>query len=218
MEDKGSEMKSLVAYQRIRDMIITREKLPGTRLVLSELEAETGIGRGSIREALMRLDRSGLVKNIPYKGAVVAESPKLKEVELIYDMRVNLEVPLALEAMHNLDEAGFTALEKISNQMEQVALDDGYFTLDRQFHALIYEYSHLPHLCLVVSKLMESVEIFLTCCKYDSADHARLNEEHGVILRALKENDEKRLSATLKSNIKNGLKIIKKIYNRYFFF
>ena len=218
MEDKGSEMKSLVAYQRIRDMIITREKLPGTRLVLSELEAETGIGRGSIREALMRLDRSGLVKNIPYKGAVVAESPKLKEVELIYDIRVNLEVTLALEAMHNLDEAGFAALEAIGNKMERVALDDGYFTLDRQFHALIYEYSRLPHLCLVVSKLMESVEIFLTCCKYDSADHVRLNEEHGVILRALKENDAKRLSATLKSNIKNGLKIIKKIYNRYFFF
>ena len=60
MADNKSFMKSLQAYEKIRDMILTGVKLPGTRLVLSELEAELGIGRGPIREALMRLDRSGL--------------------------------------------------------------------------------------------------------------------------------------------------------------
>ncbi len=160
--DNTGEMKSLQAYQRIRDMIITREKLPGTRLVLVELEVETGIGRGPIRDALMRLDRSGLVKNIPYKGAVVAETPTLKEVECIYDIRMNLEVILAIEAMQNIDAAGFQKLDKIRLQMEEISLNGGYFSLDRQFHALIYEYSHLPHLCLVVGKLMESIEIFLS--------------------------------------------------------
>jgi DNA-binding GntR family transcriptional regulator len=218
MEEKGSEMKSLVAYQRIRDIIISREKLPGTRLVLSELEGEIGIGRGPIREALMRLDRSGLVKNIPYKGALVAESPKLKEVECIYAIRVNLEFTLSLEAMHNLDESGFQELDAILCRMENASQDEGYFSLDRQFHALLYEYSRLPHLCLVVSKLMESIEIFLSCCKYDSNDHARLNQEHRVILQALKEKDEALLKATLTRNIKNGLKIIKKIYSRFFVF
>ncbi len=218
MDERGSEMKSLVAYQRIRDMIISREKLPGTRLVLSELEAETGIGKGPLREALMRLDRSGLVRNVPYKGAVVAESPRLKEVECIYDIRINLEATLAVEAMQHLDDAGIEKLDEIRCQMEKVSLDDGYFSLDRQFHALIYEYSRLPHLCLVVSKLMESVEIFLHCCRYDDSDHIRLNAEHEIILQALKDKDEHLLKITLRKNIKNGLKIIKKIYSRFFFY
>ncbi|PID74193.1 MAG: GntR family transcriptional regulator, partial [Desulfobacterales bacterium] len=61
-------MKSLRAYEKIRDMILRGRKLPGTRLVIADLEQELGIGKGPIREALMRLDRSGLVKNIPYKG------------------------------------------------------------------------------------------------------------------------------------------------------
>ena len=52
-------MKSLIAYEKIRDMILSGIKRPGTRLILSELEEELGIGRGPIREALMRLDRSG---------------------------------------------------------------------------------------------------------------------------------------------------------------
>ena len=50
VEEKNCEMKSLAAYQRIRDMVITREKLPGTRLVISELEEELGIGKGPIRK------------------------------------------------------------------------------------------------------------------------------------------------------------------------
>ncbi len=40
MADNKSFMKSLQAYEKIRDMILSGVKLPGTRLVLSELEAE----------------------------------------------------------------------------------------------------------------------------------------------------------------------------------
>lgn len=79
MADNKSYMKSLQAYEKIRDMIFSSEKLPGTRLVLSELESELGIGRGAIREALMRLDQSGIVKNkkapllqLIIKGRIVA--------------------------------------------------------------------------------------------------------------------------------------------------
>ena len=45
----------------IRNMILSGEALPGTRLVLTELEEKMGVGRGPIRDALMRLDKSGLV-------------------------------------------------------------------------------------------------------------------------------------------------------------
>ena len=38
-------MKSLKAYEKIRDIILNGLKLQGTRLVLSELEDELGIGR-----------------------------------------------------------------------------------------------------------------------------------------------------------------------------
>ena len=63
-----SKIKSLTAYEMIRDMILSGEALPGTRLVLTELEEKMGVGRGPIRDALMRLDKSGLVQNIPIRG------------------------------------------------------------------------------------------------------------------------------------------------------
>ena len=45
MAEKKSSMKSLKAYEEIRDKILTGEKLPGTRLILSDLESEMGINR-----------------------------------------------------------------------------------------------------------------------------------------------------------------------------
>ncbi len=217
MEEMNCEMKSLAAYQRIRDMIITREKLPGTRLVISELEEELGIGKGPIREALMRLDRSGLVRNIPYKGAVVAEAPRMREIEIIYEMRVKLETTLALEAMQNMDEQGIAKLESMLSEM-QPGLDlQALYHLDRQFHALIYEYSKLTHLCLVVDKLMESVDIFLVNRPRDGNDLARMHEQHAQILEAFKKKDETLLKDIFKQNIKNGLRLIKKVYSRFMF-
>ena len=113
MADNKTFMKSLQAYEKIRDMILTGVKLPGTRLVLSELEAELGIGRGPIREALMRLDRSGLVKNIPYKGAIVATPPTQKEILHIYDLRADLEAKLAVEAIDKLTDSDILKLEEL---------------------------------------------------------------------------------------------------------
>ncbi len=215
MEENNCDMKSMAAYQRIRDMIIAREKLPGTRLVISELEDELGIGKGPIREALMRLDRSGLVRNIPYKGAVVAEAPRMQEVEIIYEMRVKLETTLALEAMQNMDEQGIAKLESILSEMEPGLNHQELCHQDRHFHSQIYEYSRLKHLCLVVDKLMESVDIFLINRPRDSNYLNRMHVQHTQILDALKKKDKTMLKESLKQNIKNGLRLIKKTYSPF---
>ncbi|MDY0223415.1 MAG: GntR family transcriptional regulator, partial [Desulfobacterium sp.] len=140
MISNKSSMKSLRAYGEIRDMILTGVKLPGTRLILAELEAELGIGRGPIREALMRLDRSGLVKNIPYKGAIVATPPTRKEIFHIYDLRVDLEVKLALEAMKNLGKAEFKNLDNLLKIMEN--LPEDHYIYDHEFHNQLYKASN----------------------------------------------------------------------------
>ncbi|WP_291322746.1 GntR family transcriptional regulator [Desulfonatronospira sp.] len=215
MENNKCDLKSLAAYQRIRDMIIAREKLPGTHLVISELEDELGIGKGPIREALMRLDRSGLVRNIPYKGAVVAEAPRMREIEIIYEMRVKLETTLALEAMRNVDEQDIAKLESILSEMDPGLNLHELYHLDRNFHSQIYGYSRLPHLCLVVDKLMESVDIFLINRPRDSNYLNRMHAQHDQILDALRKKDEAMLKENLQQNIKSGLKLIKKVYSPF---
>ncbi|BCS96535.1 GntR family transcriptional regulator [Desulfoluna limicola] len=212
MDNNASSMKSLVAYEKIRDMILTGVKLPGTRLVLSDLETELGIGRGPIREALMRLDRSGLVKNIPYKGAVVASPPSRKEIGIIFDIRVELEAQLAVEAMNNISPDQIAKLEDLHGRMASVDAD--FYALDREFHSIIYEASNLPHLCTIVHKLIESVEAFLNLYRQEITDCHKFSFEHGQILEAIKEKDEERVRTVLKNNIRSGLEVVERSFSR----
>jgi DNA-binding GntR family transcriptional regulator len=209
---RKSLMKSLEAYEMVRDKILTGEKLPGTRLVLSELETELAIGRGPIREALMRLDRSGLIKNIPYRGAIVATPPKRKEIEHIYDIRVDLEIKLALEAMKNLKKTDFSRLNRLNTEMQKCA--DNYYALDREFHDTIYEASNLPHLCDMIQKLILPVEVFLNINRQEVEDCQVFNNEHQLIIDSLKDKDADRLKSSLSTNIKSGLTVIERTLDR----
>lgn len=212
MADNKSSMKSLQAYEKIRDMILSGIKLPGTRLVLSELETELGIGRGPIREALMRLDRSGLVKNIPYKGAIVATPPAQKEILHIYDLRADLEAKLAVEAIDHLSEADFARLEDIHAQME--SLPQNHYQLDREFHHIICAASKLPHLCNIAQALVQSVESVLNIYRREKEHCVRFNKQHRAIIDALKSKDPEKVKTTFEINIKSGLEVIKDTYSK----
>lgn len=193
-------------------MILRGEKLPGTRLVLSELEAELGIGRGPIREALMRLDRSGIVKNIPYKGAIVAKPPTRKEILHIYDLRANLETKLAVEAIDHLTADDIRRLDDLLAQMEGLPRD--HYHLDRQFHQIICDASKLPHLCNVAQALVQSVESVLNIYRREKEHCIQFNQEHREILDALKEKNPERVKRAIEVNIKAGLDIIKETFSK----
>lgn len=212
MADNKSYMKSLQAYEKIRDMILSGQKLPGNRLVLSELESELGIGRGPIREALMRLDRSGIVKNIPFKGAIVAAPPTQKEILHIYDLRAELEVTLALEAIENLTEADFNKLKELQALME--ALPPNHYQLDRQFHHVINSASNLPHLCNIAQAMVQSVESVLNIYRREKEHCIQFNEQHQAIIDALKSKDPERVRMVLEVNIKGGLEVIKDTFSK----
>lgn len=204
-------VKSAQAYQKIRDLILSGSKLPGTHLVLSDLEQELGIGRGPIREALMRLDRSGLVRSTPYKGMVVAPLPTLREIEQIYALRVQLELFLTLEAMEHLMEEQFSELEDILKRMQNFSAAD-FVRLDREFHTIIYREARLPHLNLLAEKIFEPVEAFLSVYSPDRQTCVDSLDEHYVLLEALRLKDAAKASKALTSNIKRGIQTIQQGY------
>ncbi|MEJ2057493.1 MAG: GntR family transcriptional regulator [Desulfofustis sp.] len=207
-------MKSLKAYEIIRDMILRGEKLPGSRLIISDLENELKIGRGPIREALMRLDRTGLIKNIPYKGAIVGTPPTQKEIFHIYDLRIDLEVKLAVEALGNITDIDLVKLVKLHRAMQKFPMN--HHQLDSEFHFLIYDASNLPHLCNIAKILRGSVESVLNIYRRERQHCEKFNREHGLIIEALKRQDAEELKKTVAVNIESGLEIIKETYATIF--
>ncbi len=194
-------------------MILTGEKLPGARLVIADLAEELGIGHGPIREAVMRLDRSGLVRNEPYKGAIVSHPPRLREIELIYNIRITLEKEMALEAMKHFSDKDFQELERIHAILQSMDfVNDTFFNLDWQFHTVIFEASKLSHLALIVHKLLDFTSTFLNFHRYDESDCSKFNQDHADIIRALREKDAATLTETIESNLLGGLALVKGAY------
>lgn len=216
MADKNVTVKSLTAYNMIRERIITGELLPGTRLVLTELEEKLGLGRVPVREAIMRLDKTGLVQNIPYKGAVVNSPPSFREMETIYEMRVLVETTMAMEAVELATEDDIRELEAILAEMRDTWQDAPlFFDVDRSFHIKIYSISKMRHLQIMDDRLLDHAEIFLNTRYYDADDKKMLLEQHRQIVDAMRNKDKEQLCATLRANILIGLELIKTEMERF---
>ncbi|MFC0385674.1 GntR family transcriptional regulator [Muricoccus vinaceus] len=78
------------AVDRLREAIVSGHFLPGQRLVEAELCRALGISRGSVREALRRLEGERLVLMTPNRGPSVTEL-SWEEAAQIYDVRALLE-------------------------------------------------------------------------------------------------------------------------------
>lgn len=125
-------------FESIRDAIVDGTLAPGERLRDAELEAWLGVSRTPIREALLRLERSGLVIALPGKATIVAP----------YDLDSTLSAQQVVASMHEL--AARLAVPRITekelsvmrsaNDRFQNALDAGEVELalrsDDDFHAV----------------------------------------------------------------------------------
>jgi len=215
MKKKESVMKSAVAYERIRNLILRGHKLPGSHLVLADLERELQIGRGPIRDALMRLDQNGLIAMHPYKGAIVEAPPSIEELGHIYALRTQLETTLAVDAMQYMTPALFTRLDTLLKKTEDLN-PEKFVPLDKEFHYTIYKTSKFTHLCLLASKIFSTVELFLQTYLPDQEICRESLEEHRTIVRAMREKDPDLLTQTLTRNIRQrGLDTLKAGYDRY---
>lgn len=212
---KTSTVKSVQAYNLIRELILQGELLPGSRLVLTDLEEKLGVGRGPIREAIMRLDRSGLIQNLPYKGAVVAPLPTYREIQHIYELRVQLECMLATEAMNLAAEKEYDELAYMLKKMEGGSSEDNFFFHpDREFHYTLYKMANMPHLLNMANSLVDHVEIFLNSRYYGTQDQQILVQQHKEIFCAFCEKNTSKLCESLKTNILIGLRLIQQEMER----
>jgi DNA-binding GntR family transcriptional regulator len=83
-----------LTYDRLREAILDGTYPPGTPLVEARLAEEYGISKTPVREALIRLQRDGLVQMESYRGARVTQLTA-EDARAICDTRVALESHIA---------------------------------------------------------------------------------------------------------------------------
>ena len=78
------------AYSVIRDAILSLDLCPGQRVAIGDLADQLGVSRTPVRDALLRLEKEGLVIMIPQRGAHITPIT-IEDVREIYELRSVLE-------------------------------------------------------------------------------------------------------------------------------
>ena len=79
-----------IAYNTIREKIVTCEYAPGSFLNEEMLTSSLGLGRTPIRDALSRLEHEGLVEIRPKVGITVTPL-NISDINKIFEVRLLLE-------------------------------------------------------------------------------------------------------------------------------
>lgn len=122
-------------YEAIRFAIHDGTLAPGARLRQEALAVELGVSRTPLREALLRLERAGLVSAVPRRGWVVAGLTR-ETIRHLYEARELIEAHAVAAAAARQTPASAAALEKAYRDL-LVASGRGLidsFNAHRAFH------------------------------------------------------------------------------------
>jgi len=129
------------AYNEIRYRIMHNKYTPGQKVSEKTISEELGIGRTPVREAIIRIERDGLIDVIPQSGTYISQIDLLAASNARYVRQV-LEVEIMLEATAKMTEHDYAALEEnLSEQTRVQGLKDpdAFFDADEEFHKLFYK-------------------------------------------------------------------------------
>jgi DNA-binding GntR family transcriptional regulator len=143
---RAAPRSSLVdaAYEALRRRILDNAYPPGHQALEQALAKELGISRTPLREALIRLQKEGLVEVVPRHGMrVLPVSPA--DMKQIYEILSALEsMAAALAAQRKPGEAELAPLEQASRDMAKAlkAEDlEAWAEADERFHRRLIELS-----------------------------------------------------------------------------
>jgi DNA-binding GntR family transcriptional regulator len=148
-----------IAYLALRDAITSGGLLPGTRLREAALARHFSISTTPVREALRRLDREGLVRLSPNRGAVVAEFD-LREILDLFEIREVLECRAARRAAGQRSRDVTKAESLLVLAAAQVAERDRveWNRLEVAFHRAINDLSGNYELAELAERVHRSVQ------------------------------------------------------------
>jgi DNA-binding GntR family transcriptional regulator len=112
---RGASLADEIAHRLQRDILDGRIAL-GERLAQDELCARFEVSRTPIREALTKLQSSGLVSLRPNRGAIVRTPPR-REVQEVYELRAELEGLAAERAAARIDALGMQRLTRAQEDL-----------------------------------------------------------------------------------------------------
>jgi DNA-binding GntR family transcriptional regulator len=198
-QEKRQPISSVVA-DALREAIFRAVLKQGESLRQDAIAKQFGVSQVTVREAFRMLAEEGIVEIVPRRGAVVASlSPT--DVEEIVELRVALETMLVARAIPRLDDADFTAVDKIVRKLDKTRTMDEQLALNVDFHARLYAKAERPRTLATLEKLRLAFEPYLRLLWARSDYKSHSQDDHRKIISLCRDRNVTGAQKVLASHI-----------------
>lgn len=192
------------AYRTLREGIRDGSIAPGQRLVELALCDWLKVSRTPVRDALRRLQASGLVELAPGGGLQVA-TYDLNALNELYLVREVLEGTATGEAARHATQAELSALQESIRLQRDLANDIPAFAIENQaFHGHLYQAAHNRFLVRTLHALHDSVALLGPTAINTKEWVQRAIAQHIEIVDAISRRDPVRATELMRMHIRSG--------------
>lgn len=205
-------------YDLVLEMLTRGDVRPGSRLAIDVVARELDVSPTPVREALVQLERTGLVSREAHRGYRVAPPLTVDEVLQVYAARLVVETGAMELAAPRRSDNFVAELERAQQRHRETAqavlvegIDDAerrqrfidYFEADWDVHHIILRHSDNPYLSEMAESLgthMHRRRQTLTLQENDVRDAVA---EHETIVAALRDGTPEEAVQAMRTHIAN---------------
>jgi len=222
-EQPSSKSASLLAYEQIKEKILQNQldsKKPLDEKVFSK---EFTTSRTPIREALIMLEREGLIARQDGKGFYLRQF-SMKDIQDLYEFREITETGIAGIIISKLSAEKIEALSAILDQIQPlIQKGTAGEILDKnfEFHMQFIGLCENSAIIEAMKNCHEKILRVAWSCKEQATSYEDY-QQHRKILSALKKGELEKLQMTIRQHIQmarnNAVNILKSSIEKLYFF
>lgn len=202
-------------YATLRADILRCVLAPGTEVREGELATRFEVSKSPVRDALMRLEREGLIITTPRQGYRVAPI-SFTDVQDMFHLRAALESACMERIVEQSSDAQLAALEPFRN-FDPAAWSDGFVGYNRAFHTMLATLANNARICDQLGDLIDQMErvVTVSVSHIKQGDTSVLVDEHCKIIDALQERKLKRAERLAQQHIGDAEKRVNDAISRF---
>lgn len=179
-------------YEQLRADILNCELAPGAEIREGELALRFGVSKSPVRDALMHLQREGLVITMPRQGYRVSPV-SLADVDDMFHLRGALERACVERIVRHASDEQLKTLERF-RRFEPREWAGGFIEYNRAFHRGLAELARnarmRDHLTDLIDQMERVVRVSVASIK--AGDPQLVVREHCAMIDALQARDTRR--------------------------
>lgn len=188
----------------LRNSIISGKIRPGTKLVERDVAEMFGISRAPARDALMQLEKEGLVISRPDARYVIELSEH--DILELHEVRLALETLAVQLATRNTCTENQQAQQAVLSQMETATANqdnDAFAKADLDGHALVWQQAANRHLENTLRTMLGPIFMFMANAT-EYYDWQETLELHHNMVECINSGDEAAATESIRRHLANS--------------